>query len=275
MTTPRKTLHVGDKAPEVAFLRERLAAHGVIDDPPETFADITFARVEEFQRKHNLKVDGAVGPLTWAALESDPQEIQEPAPVKPPSKLPPKPDFRPLSLAEVESIFGKFKYKAAPTAANPEAIQILDNWPANNIRMVEVPELYGVTGVPPIPKVPFHRLAQPQLVALWMTWNHRNLLHLVKTWDGSWAPRFKRGTQSLSNHAIGTAFDINARWNMLGHPPAPAGADGSVAELVPIANALGFFWGGHFTRPDAMHFEIGKLMTKEELSKALDEISHG
>ena len=45
------------------------------------------------------------------------------------------------------------------------------------------------------------------------------------------------------------------------HLPAPAGAEGSVRELVDIANAHGFFWGGHFKgRPDGMHFEVAKLL---------------
>jgi len=29
-------------------------------------------------------------------------------------------------------------------------------------------------------------------------------------------------------------------------------------KLVPIANELGFYWGGHFTRRDGMHFELAK-----------------
>jgi hypothetical protein len=30
--------------------------------------------------------------------------------------------------------------------------------------------------------------------------------------------------------------------------------------LVGIANDNGFYWGGHFTRLDGMHFEIAKLL---------------
>lgn len=43
--------------------------------------------------------------------------------------------------------------------------------------------------------------------------------------------------------------------------PALEDAQGSLRELVPIANEHGFFWGGHFKRrPDGMHFEVAKLI---------------
>jgi hypothetical protein len=69
-----------------------------------------------------------------------------------------------------------------------------------------------------------------------------------------------RGSKTvLSNHAFGTAFDINVNWNRLGTIPALVGQKGSVRELVQIANNNGFYWGGHFTRKDGMHFEIAKI----------------
>jgi hypothetical protein len=36
-----------------------------------------------------------------------------------------------------------------------------------------------------------------------------------------------------------------------------------VRELVPIANAFGFYWGGHFGagRVDGMHFEVAKVLS--------------
>ncbi|MGH8628263.1 MAG: M15 family metallopeptidase [Gammaproteobacteria bacterium] len=30
--------------------------------------------------------------------------------------------------------------------------------------------------------------------------------------------------------------------------------------MVPIANAFGFFWGGHFSRRDGMHFEVARVL---------------
>ena len=73
-------------------------------------------------------------------------------------------------------------------------------------------------------------------------------------------PRYIRGSATtLSNHAWGTAFDVNYRWNQLGHVPALKGEIGSVRELVPRAHQLGFYWGGHFSRRDGMHFEVARV----------------
>jgi hypothetical protein len=71
----------------------------------------------------------------------------------------------------------------------------------------------------------------------------------------------------LSNHAFGSAFDINAKWNPLGHTPALVGKEGAVRKLVPIANDYGFYWGGHFTsRKDGMHFEVAKILDSSEIA---------
>jgi hypothetical protein len=76
----------------------------------------------------------------------------------------------------------------------------------------------------------------------------------------------------LSNHAFGSAFDINAGQNGLGRIPAAVGAYGSVRELVPIAHRFGFYWGGHFSRADGMHFEVAKLLTAEEVANTLTSL---
>ena len=97
---------------------------------------------------------------------------------------------------------------------------------------------------------------------MWLQWEKEGLLDRILTFDGSFVPRFIRGsTSTLSNHAFGTAFDINAQFNPLGQEPAEMGAKGCVRELVPIANRFGFAWGGHFKkRPDGMHFEVARII---------------
>jgi hypothetical protein len=119
-------------------------------------------------------------------------------------------------------------------------------------------------------KVSFHKKGVPQLQALWAAWEAAGLLPLVLTFDGGWNPRFIRGsTKSLSNHAWGTAFDVNAALNPLGCVPALVGKPGSTRKLVELAVQNGFFWGGWFGefaggsvkgRFDGMHFECYKLM---------------
>lgn len=74
--------------------------------------------------------------------------------------------------------------------------------------------------------------------------------------DWGYAFRNIRGvTEKLSNHASGTAIDLNA-------PKHPLGAVGTFpAEQVPMIRALakkyGLRWGGDYVnRKDEMHFEI-------------------
>jgi len=93
-------------------------------------------------------------------------------------------------------------------------------------------------------------------------WQSANLTEKILSWGGSWVPRFVRGSRtSLSNHAWGTAFDINHQWNGLGIRPTLRDEKGSVRDLVEIAYQNGFYWGGWFkSRPDGMHFEAYKII---------------
>lgn len=177
--------------------------------------------------------------------------------------FPRRPGFSPLvSTADRQKIFGTFEYRSAPIGGNPEAIVILGDWADRNIVRVEIPQM-ARSKIMHAPKAMyFHRLAADQLCGLWMDWEAAGLLHLVLTYEGSFVPRFIRGSRSvLSNHAFGTAFDINYAWNQLGATPMGAGKKGSVRELVPIAHRWGFYWGGHFAgRPDGMHFEVARIL---------------
>jgi hypothetical protein len=49
-------------------------------------------------------------------------------------------------------------------------------------------------------------------------------------------------------------------WNPLGKQPSKFDEKGCVYEIVPVAHKWGFYWGGHFTRLDGMHFEIAKII---------------
>jgi hypothetical protein len=146
-------------------------------------------------------------------------------------------------------------------------IKILGNWARLHIVKVYLPELKVIKGAPKDLKVYFHKLAAPQLVSLFKELGKNNLLKYILTWDGSFVPRIVRGTgmgrrtvPTVSSHAYGIAFDINARWNYLGNDPADEKETGTVRPLVPLARKYGFYWGGDFTRPDGMHFEACKLL---------------
>ena len=230
------------------------------------FGPRTERATRAYQRSSAIAADGIVGPVTIGAALGDGFDIGfvdggEPAGS---AILTGAPTLRAATAATRKRLFGEFAFRPAPTSRNPEAIEVLGDWAAQNITMVTLPELKGI----PVynrrssGRMRFHRKAAGQLEALWAAWGRAGLMDRVRTYEGSYIPRFVRGRPGrLSSHAYGSAFDINQRWNRLGHLPAPAGAEGSVRELVDIASAHGFFWGGHFKgRPDGMHFEVAKLL---------------
>lgn len=276
----RPDLRQGDEGPWVERLQHLLTVAGYPTIADGDFGSITDQQVRFFQASENLVVDGWVGELTWAALEEALQAAEGedperwawlPRPRPEPPQAPPRPDFDPIrGNVGRHKIFGYFKYAPAPTAANPEAIQFLDDWPDRNIVTVEIPQLRLIPGIahkgrmvgkgPPSGMVSVHYMVAEQLKELWQAWEDAGLLDRVITWAGLWAPRFIRGSKSvLSNHAFATAFDINAPWNGLNREPAKVGEKGSVWELVELAHKHGFYWGGHFSRKDGMHFEVAKV----------------
>lgn len=259
-------LRKGSRGDEVKAWQQFLLGIGLYAGAVDgKFGPVTEEATRRFQQLHRLHVDGIAGNQTiGAAMALGFQVIDESGDddESGPNWPPPPTDLKPLSDAGRKKLFGEFRFRAAPTAGNPEGIEILDGWQSKNIATVTVPELRGVQGASSKGNVSFHTKAAPQLVALFAAWKAAGLIDLVRSWAGSWSPRFVRGSRTvLSNHAWGTAFDINAAWNALGARPALVGMTGSVRKLVPIANAHGFFWGGHYPgRLDGMHFECSRLL---------------
>lgn len=81
----------------------------------------------------------------------------------------------------------------------------------------------------------------------------RGLITELKTWDGCFNIRKKRGASSQSLHAWGIAIDINAAWNGFGKQPTMSKA------LVKCFTDAGFDWGGVWGKPDGMHFQLAKI----------------
>ncbi len=225
------------------------------------FGPMTEAATKKFQTKTKIEVDGTVGPLTYAAALQkgfDPG-IEDPLGGSSGADWPPRPSFSPLiSNLQREQEFGKFNFQRI--ASGKDDIKILGGWVAANIVSVVIPQLAKVRSAPASGSVRFHKRVAEQSRALFDAWDRNGLMRLVLTWEGSFVPRYVRGSSStLSNHAWGTAFDINYAWNKLGSLPALRGRTGSVRELVPLANEFGFYWGGHFKgRADGMHFEVAR-----------------
>lgn len=81
----------------------------------------------------------------------------------------------------------------------------------------------------------------------------RGYVKELKTFDGCFNVRKKRGLTSMSLHSWGIAIDVNAAWNGLNKTPQLS------AGFVKCFTDCGFDWGGTWTRKDGMHFQLAKI----------------
>jgi hypothetical protein len=81
----------------------------------------------------------------------------------------------------------------------------------------------------------------------------RNLVSELKTWDGCFNIRNKKGGITHSLHSWGMAIDINAAWNGFNKKPTMS------KELVACFVDAGFEWGGVWKKPDGMHFQLASF----------------
>jgi len=96
------------------------------------------------------------------------------------------------------------------------------------------------------------RLREPlskALAALIMT----GCIKELKTWDGCFNIRNKRGAVTPSLHSWGLAIDVNAGWNRFGMPPNLS------PRFVKCFTDNGFDWGGTWAKPDGMHFQLADI----------------
>jgi len=81
----------------------------------------------------------------------------------------------------------------------------------------------------------------------------RGFVSELKTWDGCFNIRKKRGLASMSLHSWGIAIDVNAFENGLNQTPKLS------AGFVKCFTDAGFEWGGTWQRKDGMHFQLSKI----------------
>ncbi len=275
-----ETLKYGDITPAVGTMQESLIQRGFMTrlnpkgrpNRDNWWGTITTAALLKFQlemvRLGLLNQDEATGRTCGPRCMSLLQGSSMPMPTETPD-WPERPPFDALGSAGTKAIFGEFDYrpKRAKTSGGDE-IEITDRWADENIVTVRIPQLIGVPLYYPgntekcSGKVTLHRLAVPVFKRFFEAAEEHGLLPLIKTYDGAYNPRFQRGSYtSLSNHAFGTAMDLNAYANGMGKTPAPMGHDGCLLPLVEVASNAGLYWGGFFSgsRRDGMHFEVARL----------------
>lgn len=128
-------------------------------------------------------------------------------------------------------------------------IDIEPSWVQANIVTGEVPILGTVT---------CHRVVLPQLRAAMQELVDSGLSDLVRPdqYGGCWVPRFIASdpARGLSLHSWGIALDLNVATNQRG---TPGDMD---PRVVDVMARWGFAWGGTWSDPDPMHFELAALV---------------
>lgn len=121
-------------------------------------------------------------------------------------------------------------------------------WVAANITQADLPIIGSVT---------CHRLLVPQLHAALNEIEQAGLAAEIYEYNGCYVPRFidRDPDNPLSMHAFGLAVDLNTPTNQLGT------AGDMDPRVVEIFERWGFVWGGRWSRPDPMHFELGRVIT--------------
>ena len=263
-----------------------LEQNGMAHAPGDMFTDETKRGTMQFQSAINqgskttkLTVDGVAGNMTLGyAISSSPTDSFDAAEAallwgyeypKMKAGLPSS-----IGQQEMHKKFGEIEFERASEPGNEERIIITNDW-KKNLQEFQVPQLSRITGGISSGKVWFHHLVGHQLVALWNAWEQVGLLADVKSYEGAFNARLKRGSKTeLSNHAWATAFDINYSANKLSALPSTPDENGTVYRLVPLANVFGFTWGGFFkSRLDGMHFEVTEIMSAEEVLEATNAVS--
>lgn len=161
--------------------------------------------------------------------------------------------IKPLTVSEIESVYGAFAH--AP-ASQRGFINIEAGWIGNNIVSLATPLLQHLG----FPAIRVHARARPHFAAVFDEIARQQLGEQLLSCGGTFVPRHisRDPSRPLSSHSWGIAIDLNAEWNGYGARPALPGLLGSVHDLVPIFAAHGFAWGGHFSTPDGMHFELAR-----------------
>ncbi len=229
----------GSQGSLVKVLQEKLSQLGYsVGAVDGVFGPMTESAVLKFQQEKGLDADGVVGNQTWGALfgESIPDLI-------PTLNEPPLEQF-------CFDVFGDFR---------------VAGWQEQNLARCDL-SLYGNAlqhiyfgWLTPADKAFVHsnwfgflchRLVVPKFRIAFENVVKRGLSGQLKTFDGCFDSRLKRGGNSWSAHSWGIAIDINAKWNAFGQSHYEM-----TRELAQCFKDAGFIWGGDWSYPDAMHFQ--------------------
>jgi hypothetical protein len=135
-------------------------------------------------------------------------------------------------------------------SANPDGtIRQNSRWVNENLASAKMPIIGNVR---------CHKLMLPQLRFALEEIQSSGLANLIKPEQTGrcYQPRYveRDPTHQLSKHAWGLAIDLNVHDNPEGVKPRMD------PRIVAIFERWGFRWGGRWTKPDGMHFELAALL---------------
>lgn len=151
-------------------------------------------------------------------------------------------------------LFGPVRFRTASNQwIRGDQIRFLSGFDTGDITPVNVPQLADIAGAHH-GVLPFHRRGHAQLLKAFAEIEGQGLMHHIKTCAGTINQRLRKPTSGglsklPSNHAFGTAIDLNSDDGSLG---------ASVAPVAPIFKRNGFRWGADFNDP--MHFELATFL---------------
>jgi hypothetical protein len=233
----------GSQGSLVKALQEKLSQLGYdVGAVDGVFGPHTEIAVLKFQQNRGLDADGVVGNQTWQALFGEPVPDMIPVLNEPP----------PERLCF--DVFGDFRLAGwneqnlARCDLSPwkEALRdVYVGWLSPMDKAFVNPNWSGFI---------CHRLVVPKFQTAFRNVVSRGLTGQLKTFDGCYDPRLKRGGNSWSTHSWGIAIDLNAPWNAFGQKNFEM-----TQEFAQCFKDVGFVWGGDWSYSDAMHFQYATV----------------
>lgn len=165
--------------------------------------------------------------------------------------------YSPNGWAEIKEFYewDPEKYLSAEGVVKPE-------WREHSMVFVPLPEPCSLSWEPSVSvtRVVLHRKAASVFREFYERVSRSGLWHVVRVLGGTYEFRRIGGSEKLSLHSLGAADDRDPLSNARGVHPAETKIGGTEDGLrvVEIAESLGLTWGGRFSRPDAMHFQLGR-----------------
>jgi hypothetical protein len=137
-------------------------------------------------------------------------------------------------------------------------------WEQKNLILVKTPwQLITAWDSAPVRGIRIHSLCaetlQNILKAIWVAAGQDE--HVIKDWGmnlygGGYSFRLMRGSNRLSMHSWGCAVDFDPERNKLGDT-TPNFAN--CTKVLDAFNAEGWTWGGHWHKPDGMHWQAADV----------------